>query len=64
MCQTALGGPDDPLAKAMNVSILFLMAMPFALAGAVGGWFLYMHWRPRAGRRALRVVPATKEGRL
>ena len=27
---------------------LFLMVMPLAVAGSIGGWLLYVHWR--AGR--------------
>lgn len=62
MCKTAVGGPDDPLARGLNVSILFLMSMPFLLAGSVGGWFFYMYRRSSRQVPALRLVHATKEG--
>lgn len=45
MCSTLVGGPGDPLGQGMNTSILFLMAMPFAMTGSVGGWIAYMYWR-------------------
>jgi len=62
MCKTAVGGPDDPLARGLNVSILFLMSMPFLLAGSVGGWFFYLYRRSSRQVPALRLVHATKEG--
>jgi len=44
MCKTAIGGPGDPLAIGINTSIMFMMAMPFVLFAAVGGWLTYMFW--------------------
>lgn len=41
MCKTALGGPGDPLARGINTSIYFMMAMPFALFAVVAGWLFY-----------------------
>ena len=41
MCRTAVEGQDDPLARALSASTLFLMAMPFAVAASVGGWLFY-----------------------
>jgi hypothetical protein len=46
MCKTAVG---DPLAEGFNASILFMMAMPFGLAAAVGGWIGYMVLSSRPG---------------
>lgn len=48
MCKTAVGGPGDPLASGINTSIMFMMAMPFVLFAAVGGWLTYMFWGYRA----------------
>lgn len=30
-------------------AILFLMSMPFALGGSIGGWLLYTYWRAHGG---------------
>ena len=30
-------------------AILFLMSMPFALGGSIGGWLLYTYWRAPGG---------------
>jgi hypothetical protein len=62
MCRTALGGPEDPLARGLNVSILFLLSMPFVLLGTVGGWFFYMFRRDHRRRAALRLLRTQKEG--
>ena len=51
MCSTLVGGPGDPLGRGMNTSILFLMAMPFAMTGSVGAWIAYMYWRGGAHER-------------
>ena len=44
MCKTALEGQNDPLADAINVSVLFMMAMPYAIVGTVGAW---IYWNAR-----------------
>jgi hypothetical protein len=62
MCKTAVGGPEDPLARGLNVSILFLLSMPFLLTGSVGGWFFYMYRRSRRRMPSLRLVQTAKEG--
>ncbi len=41
MCRTAVEGSDDPLARALSVSTLFLLAMPFAIVASVGGWIFF-----------------------
>lgn len=41
MCRTAVEGQDDPLARALSASTLFLVAMPFAVVASVGGWILF-----------------------
>jgi hypothetical protein len=44
VCLTA-AGQNDPLVNAFNWSILFLMAMPYAVLGSIGGWLFYVHRR-------------------
>ena len=58
MCKTAIGGPEDPLARGLNVSILFLLSMPFLLVASVGMWFAYMYRRRRLMWPRLRVFRA------
>jgi hypothetical protein len=62
MCRTALGGPEDPLARGLNVSILFLLSMPFALLGTVSGWFFYVFRREHRRRSTLSLLATQKEG--
>ena len=45
-CAVCFGG-DDALAG-FTVSWLFLMMMPFAVVGAIGGWLYWMHRRGRS----------------
>jgi hypothetical protein len=47
------GSPDDLFSRAMNSGILFLMAMPFAIAGSIGGWLFYKYRRSTEIRRRL-----------
>ncbi|MYB93190.1 hypothetical protein F4054_20535 [Candidatus Poribacteria bacterium] len=42
---------DDPIGKGFNWSILFMMAMPFAVFGVIGGT-VYLHYR-RANRKPM-----------
>ncbi len=51
MCGSGFG-VDDPTARAINYSILFLMAAPYALCAAVGGWLWLRHRRASAPSRA------------
>ena len=53
MCGSSFG-VDDPVQRAFSWSILFLMAAPYTLFGAVAGWLFYAH--RRAGRRRTTVV--------
>jgi hypothetical protein len=39
-------GADDLLSRGINWGILFLMAMPFTIAGVIGGWLVYKHRHP------------------
>lgn len=45
MCRTAVSSVDDP---GLNAGILFLMAMPFALAGSLGGVLYLANRRKRS----------------
>ena len=40
---------DDPIGKGFNFSVLFMMAMPFAVFGVIGGT-VYLQYR-RANRK-------------
>jgi hypothetical protein len=35
----------DQLGRAFNPSVLFMMAMPFAVVGAIAGGLFYTYWR-------------------
>jgi hypothetical protein len=41
MCKTTLDGSTDPLVGAMNVSVLFMMAMPYLIVGSIGSWIYF-----------------------
>ena len=62
MCGTYLSNGTDPRSDAFKVSIMFLMCMPFLTVLSAGGWILWMHWRSRPRRPALRVLHAEEEG--
>jgi hypothetical protein len=49
VCGTGPGVPDDPTARGFYWGILFLMAMPFAVAGSIGAFMVYRYWRASAG---------------
>jgi hypothetical protein len=52
------GAQNDPTANAFNWSILFLMAMPYAILGSIGGWFFYVYKRAvRKGEGAEKKPP-------
>lgn len=57
-CSVCLAGvsENDPVTNAFNWSILFLIAMPYAVVGSIGGWLFYVH--RRAAKR--RGAPAEK----
>ena len=59
MCATAVGSSE---ARGMNISILFLMSMPFVLTGSVGGWLWYSYRRSQRRRPTLHVLGASREG--
>jgi hypothetical protein len=49
VCGTGPGIPDDPTARGFYWGILFLMAMPFAVAGSIGAFMVYRYWRASPG---------------
>jgi len=51
MCGNSLGA-GDPFANALNTSILFMMAAPYALAGGVAAWLVWSHRRAHPRHRA------------
>ena len=58
-CAVCGVGPDfagDPTARGFYWGVLFLMAMPFAVAGSIGAYLAYRYWRASAERR--RRTPA------
>lgn len=55
MCATYLSG-NDPRTQAFKTSIIFLMVMPFAVVGSVGGWVAWMYRRHRL-RQSVQPAP-------
>ncbi len=52
VCWIGSGSPEhDLLARGFYWGVLFLMAMPFAVAASIGGWLWYAHRRGRGRRR-------------
>jgi hypothetical protein len=58
MCATAVA-PNE--ARGMNISILFLMSMPFLLTASVGGWLWYSFWQSGRRRAPLDLLHAPRE---
>jgi hypothetical protein len=54
MCASSFG-VNDPVTKAFNWSIIFLMAAPYTLVATVGGW-LFFTYRRAAGRSRASVT--------
>ena len=50
VCGIGPGVAGDPTARGFYWGILFLMAMPFTVAGSIGAWLVYRYWRASAGR--------------
>jgi hypothetical protein len=55
VCGTGPGVEGDPTVRGFYWGLLFLMAMPFAIAGSIGAWLAYRSWRanPDRWRKAL-----------
>ncbi len=45
MCRMAVQSPDDPLVKGINLSVVLMVAMPFAVVGGIGGWVVMAYRR-------------------
>ena len=50
MCGNSFG-PNDPVTKAMNTSVILLLLMPYTLVAAVGGWLYFRYRRAGSTRR-------------
>ncbi len=62
MCASSFG-PNDPVTKAFNWSIIFLMAAPYTLVAVVAGWLVFTYRRAAARRRAPVIeLPWPREG--
>lgn len=46
------GAASDPLTDALNWSVLFLMATPYTVAGAIAAWLVYLNRRSAAATSA------------
>ncbi|HEV8714182.1 MAG TPA: hypothetical protein VGX03_15310 [Candidatus Binatia bacterium] len=57
MCQTVMPHVNDPMARGMFWSVLFLMTAPFTVGVSIGGWLFYQHWS--AGRAQRTVAPVS-----
>jgi hypothetical protein len=51
MCNSATGGANDPLGRALHWSTLFMVSMPFLVVGSISGYLTWSHLRPRRRRR-------------
>jgi hypothetical protein len=56
MCQTVMPRGGDPLARGLFLSMLILLAAPFVVSAAIGGWLYYCQ---RTARFTARVTPGT-----
>jgi hypothetical protein len=56
-------GADDALAHGLNVSILFLMSMPFLIVGSIVGVLLVARRQHKDRRRSIfgSLIPMQKE---
>ncbi|GIW39760.1 MAG: hypothetical protein KatS3mg076_0337 [Candidatus Binatia bacterium] len=62
MCGTAVGS-DATLAGAFNRGILLLLAGPYLLAGALGGWIVYAYWKRAKEKPRARILPFSPDER-
>ena len=60
VCGTGPGVAGDPTARGFYWGILFLMAMPFAIAGSIGAWLFYRAWRANPDHRWKTLVFHTR----
>ena len=47
-CAVCWAGDGGPIEEAFNWSVLFLMAMPYAVVGSIAGWLAYSYRRSAA----------------
>ncbi len=59
MCRGVVQSGSDPLAHGINTSVFFMVSMPFAVVGVIGGWLVYTY--RRAGRERALAARATPE---
>ncbi len=54
--------PDDPVTDPYNWGVLFLMAMPYAVAASIAGWLFYSYRRAGAkrGERKNKILPGPR----
>jgi membrane protein implicated in regulation of membrane protease activity len=50
-CSVCLTGANDASADAFNWSVLFLMATPYSVVGAIAGWLFYRSRRAAKQQR-------------
>jgi hypothetical protein len=62
MCASSFG-QNDPVTRAFSWSILFLMATPYTIVGAIGAFLFFMH-RRTPGRRRAAIIHLARAGRL
>ena len=68
MCQTLMPHANEPMARGMFWSVLFLMSAPFTVAASIGGWLFYQYWSARRVQRTaapvlpLHLASVQKEG--
>ena len=53
MCGTAVTSANDPLAKGLAMSILFMLAVPNLLIASIGGWIYHAHRRASRAQSAV-----------
>ena len=60
MCGTAFI-KDDPVTRAFNWSVLFLIAMPYTIFGLAAGWLFLAHRRRGRHRAEVIALPMTRQ---
>jgi hypothetical protein len=62
MCASSFG-QNDPMSRAFSWSILFLMATPYTIVGAIGAFLFFMH-RRTPGRRRATIIDLARASRF
>ena len=55
-CAVCWAGDGGPIEEAFNWSVLFLMAMPYAVVGSIAGWLAYSYRRSAAKQQTNEVA--------